>query len=441
MTEQRTRILAQLRTCRETKPHYFWGGVAAAAFSLLGMVAASAVVPERTDAFPQHQTVVRSLSLSPTAPQTEGREVFVREERVRRGETIGSLFNRLGIDDAEASAFLRESHQARPVFQQLRPGNTITARTTADGELVSVFFPLQTKDRILVIERGIDGFTAREKSMELEARLSMAAGEIKTSLFAATDEIGLPDGVALQLAEIFGGDIDFHRGLRRGDRFSLVYEMFYSQGQPQRSGRVVAAELIHQSKTYRAFFYREGDGEGSYYGPDGKSLRKAFLRSPLEFSRVTSGFAMRLHPILQEWRAHKGVDYGAPVGTRVRTTGDGVVEFAGRQNGFGNVVVIRHPGPYTTLYGHLSGFAPGIRNGARIGQGDVIGYVGMTGITTGPHLHYEFRINNQHQDPLTSALANVVPLPTQQIASFKANADLLAKRLDLLRSSELEVLN
>jgi murein DD-endopeptidase MepM/ murein hydrolase activator NlpD len=243
------------------------------------------------------------------------------------------------------------------------------------------------------------------------------------------------------MADIFGGDIDFHRDLRKGDRFSIVYEMLFSQGQPVRSGRILAAEFINDGKTFSAIWFEGRDGQG-YYTTDGKNIRKAFLRSPLEFSRVTSGFShSRLHPIHQTWRAHKGVDYGAPIGTRVKATGDGIVEFVGKQGGYGNLVVIRHQGRFTTHYAHLNGFAQGIRKGMRISQGDVIGYVGKTGWATGPHLHYEFRINNIHQNPLSIALPSAPPLALQQMAEFKQRAEPLVFRLEQIRGMSLALLD
>jgi murein DD-endopeptidase MepM/ murein hydrolase activator NlpD len=247
------------------------------------------------------------------------------------------------------------------------------------------------------------------------------SGEIRNSLFGATDAAGIPDAIAIQLAEIFSTDIDFYRDLRKGDRFSLVYEVLSQRGQPVRTGRILAAEFTNDQKAYSAYWFQAEDGKGGYYSADGKNLRKAFLRSPLEFSRVTSGFSSgRLHPVLNIMRAHKGIDYGAPTGTRVRSVSDGTVDFAGRQGGFGNLVVIKHQGAYSTAYGHLNGFAAGIRKGTRVNQGDTIGYVGQTGLATGPHLHYEFRVNAQQVNPLAVNLPSAVPLAAAQIGQFKS---------------------
>jgi murein DD-endopeptidase MepM/ murein hydrolase activator NlpD len=252
----------------------------------------------------------------------------------------------------------------------------------------------------------------------------------------------MPDSVATQLADIFGGDIDFHRDLRKGDRFSVIYEAVNHMGRLVRTGRILAAEFINDGKTYRALWFQGADGQGGYYTADGKNIRKAFLRSPLEFSRITSGFTLsRFHPVLKEWRAHRGIDYGAPVGTRVKATGDGVVEFVGAQGGYGKMIILRHQGSYTTVYGHLSGFASGLKKGARVAQGDVIGYVGMTGLATGPHLHYEFRVNGSFQNPLTIALPSAPPLTPGQMAQFRTVAQSQLARIDMLRGSHLASLD
>jgi murein DD-endopeptidase MepM/ murein hydrolase activator NlpD len=274
--------------------------------------------------------------------------------------------------------------------------------------------------------------------VRLERRELMKSAEIRNSLFGATDAAGLPDSVATQIAEIFSTDIDFHRDLRKGDRFSVVYEVFYDRGEPVKYGRVLTAEFVNQGKAYTAVYFNYSENEGGYYTADGKNLRKQFLRSPLEFSRITSGFSTaRFHPVLQTWRAHKGIDYGAPTGTRVKATADGVVEMTGRSGGYGNVVVLRHQTKYTTWYGHLSGIANGLRKGQRVSQGDVIGFVGSTGLATGPHLHYEFRMNDVHQNPLNVAMPAALPISPELKPKFEQTAKLYIERLNLLRTTNL----
>ncbi len=246
--------------------------------------------------------------------------------------------------------------------------------------------------------------------------------------------------MASQIADIFAGDVDFQRDLRRGDRFTVAYEMFYHEGRPIRSGRLLAADFTNQRRTYRAIWFQPADGPGGYYSPDGKNLHKAFLRSPLEYSRISSGFGMRNHPILQQWRAHKGVDYAAPIGTRVRATGDGVVDFAGQRNGYGNVIVLRHNGGYSTYYAHLNGFARGVHRGVRVAQGDIIGYVGQSGWATGPHLHYEFHVRNEYRNPLTLAMPAANPVPHHLLIAFFQASQPLAAQLDLLKNTDVALL-
>lgn len=405
------------------------------------MVAAFAVAPSTAQLQASQSLVIETLALPHVEPLAQETALFIREERVQRGDSIASLLNRMDVDDPQADQFLRHEPRTRALLQQLRPGKWITVKTDGAGKLVSLVFPLNAEDRALVVERRDGGFQTSEQKLDLETRVSMKSGEIRSSLFAATDDAGLPDNVAVQLTEIFGAEIDFHRDLRRGDRFSVVYETIYNQGQALRAGRVLAAEFVNGGNSYRATYFQPALGQGSYYTPEGKSLKAAFLRSPLEFSRISSGFAMRRHPILMDWRAHKGVDYAAPTGTRVKATADGVVEFAGRQNGYGNIIVLRHRDKFTTHYGHLSGFAPGLKNGARISQGDVIGFVGMTGWATGPHLHYEFRIDNVHQDPLSTALPTDIPLSSDQLAQFKRQIDPLLARIELVKTGPIALLD
>ncbi|MBI2958671.1 MAG: peptidoglycan DD-metalloendopeptidase family protein [Betaproteobacteria bacterium] len=409
---------------------------AGAAVLLFGVVAAFGTVQTAVE------PVLTQPIVEPLAPlaQVTGAagEIFFNEERFQRGDTFAVLLDRIGIEDGDAERLLRSAQGSR-ALRALRPGTTVQAKTGAEGELHSLWF-VTGRDTLLSIERSGKSFDATEQQALLSRRLTMKSGTIRSSLFAATDEAGVPDGVAVQIADIFAGDVDFHRDLRRGDRFAVVYELFHHQGRALKLGRVLAAEFVNQSKTYRAVWFQDASGRGGYYTPEGRNLRKAFLRSPLEFSRITSGFGMRHHPIRREWRNHKGVDYGAPAGTRVRATGDGVVDFIGRQGGYGNLLLVRHAGTTMTAYGHLNSFARGLRRGMRVSQGEVIGYVGQTGLATGPHLHYEFRINNQQRNPLAIAFPAAQPIAQEKLAAFRAEATDLAARLDLLKTTHLALL-
>jgi murein DD-endopeptidase MepM/ murein hydrolase activator NlpD len=289
---------------------------------------------------------------------------------------------------------------------------------------------LTGRDTLVRITRQGETYRAAEEQAAFETRIMMKSSTIRSSLFAATDAANIPDSVAMQLADVFGGDVDFYRDLRKGDRFTVVYELHQLHGRPVRAGRLLAAEFLTQGRTLRAVHYGN-----SYYAPDGRSLRKAFLRTPLEFSRVSSGFGMRKHPIRGGWRKHEGIDYAAPTGTRVRAVADAVVEYAGVKGGYGNVVILRHNGQYSTVYGHLNRIA--VKRGGRVAQGDTIGYVGMTGWATGPHLHYEFRIAGQARNPKSIALPAASPVPAQQLAAFQTYAQPLVARLDLLNNSEV----
>jgi len=402
---------------------------------LFGMVAAFGTVPDVPDPV-STQTIIETLSPAAVVPD-EAAGAYFREEHFQRGDTLAALLERLGMDDEEAAKLLR-SPQARPL-RSLQPGATVQSSTGEDGRVRSLSF-LSAGDTLLSIERTGEDYRTSETPANMTRLVEMKSGEIRSSLFAATDAAGLRDSVAMQLADIFAGDIDFHRDLRRGDRFSVVYESFRHDGRTVKSGRVLAAEFANQKKTYRAVWFQGADGKGGYYTPEGRNLRKAFLRSPLEFSRISSGFGMRQHPILKQWRAHKGIDYAAPAGTRVKATGDGTVEFAGRQGGYGTLVVIRHAGSYSTYYAHLSGLARGLRRGARVAQGDIIGYVGRSGWATGPHLHYEFHAGSQHRNPLTIAFPAAQPVPAEQLAAFGQSAEPLAARLDLLKNTNLALL-
>jgi len=407
---------------------------AAAAVPCFSVVAAFGVAPDTL----VEKLEVKRVSQDIALPQiitidTASEATFVQEGRAQRGDTVAALLERLDVDDPAATAFLRRSKEARGLGQ-LRPGRSIRAETTADGDLKSLSY-LTPSGNLLRIERAEDGFKVSEAPAPLEQQPQMASGEIRSSLFAATDAAGLPDAIATQIAEIFSSHVDFHRDLRRGDRFAVVYETFHYNGDPIKTGRVLAAEFVNQGKTYQAVWFESADGQGGYYTPDGKSMRKAFLRSPLEFSRISSGFTQaRFHPILQTWTAHRGIDYAAPTGTRVRSTADGVVSFAGWQGGYGNLVIVQHAGKYSTYYAHLSAFAAGVRKGSRVAQGDFVGYVGQTGMATGPHLHYEFHINGVQHDPLRVVLPEAVPITRELRAAFEAFTGPLAHQLGLLRS-------
>ncbi len=399
-----------------------------AAFALSGAVAAVAALVPSTDA---ELLLAKAATLEPVVIRADeallpAPAAYIREERFQRGDTLSALLSRLAVGDADTQKLLRQRE-----MRLLRPGMSVTAEVRPAGELVSLSF-LSARDAVVRVERVGAGLVATEQRAQIVTRAELKSAVIRSSLFAAADAAGIPDNVASQLTNVFGSDIDFYRELRQGDRFSVVYEMLSVDGRPLRAGRVLAAEFVSQGRAHRAVWYADG-----YYAPDGRNMRKALLRSPLEFSRISSGFGMRQHPFLQSWRAHQGVDYAAPAGTRVRAVGDGVVEFAGRQNGYGNIVILRHGGQISTKYAHLSAFGRGIRTGARVAQGDTVGLVGQTGWATGPHLHFEFRVAGASRNPLSVSLPAGLPIAPQEMTAFRARSQPLVTQLDLLAYSRV----
>ena len=407
-----------------------WGTLAV--LSLTG-AAAFGLAPGTTLETIPTRAVTRALALPEITPASPPAEFYWREERVQRGDTIGGLLARAGVDDPEAMQFLRTDPTARPLYQ-LRPGRPVHVATSESGNLIALKFQTQS-GAMLTIERKDGAFTASRAMAAEVVRTMLRSGEIRTSLFGAADAAGIPDAVTLALAEVFAGDIDFYHDLRRGDRFTVMYEMRYVDGEPVGPGRILAAEFFNRGATMRAYLWHDADGTDGWYDAEGRSTRGTFLRAPIEFSRITSGFSLaRFHPILQTWRAHKGVDYAAPMGTPIRATANGVVAFAGVQGGYGNVVILRHHGAYSTVYGHLSRFSPQARNGMRVKQGDTIGYVGSTGWATGPHLHYEFRDADEPRNPLNVAMPVAEPIAGDRLAVFRDSTRAAKDALALARS-------
>lgn len=407
---------------------------------LLGVVTAFGIMPQNTFNTSEQKTLVEEIALPVAAQTASTTATFWRNERVQRGDTVAELLRRLNVDDAEATDYLLKNKGAESL-RQLSVGKEVQSEIAADGSLLALRY-LNNNGTQVVIEKIGAEYKTSSLPVQLEQRVFMRTGEIKSTLFAATDAAGLTDPIANQMAEVFGGDIDFHRDLRKGDKFTVVYEMTYSNGEAVRSGRILAAEFINQGHAYRTVYFQTSSTTGDYYTPDGKNMHKAFLRSPIEFSRISSGFSSsRFHPVLNKWRAHKGVDYAAPMGTKVKVTSDGIVALVGKQSGYGNVVMVNHQGRYTTVYGHLSRFTPGLHRGQHVSQGEIIAYVGMTGLATGPHLHYEFKIDGTQRDPLRVALPDASPISAAQKTAFLENTRELNERLAMLRNTRLAKLD
>ena len=355
-----------------------------------------------------------------------------RSDTSRSNDTADSLLKRLGLSDKAAADFLRSNPLVRENLLG-RPGRMLNAEADEDQHLLKLTVRWTTESNAefqrLVIEKTEQGFSAVRDSAPLKASVRLSGGLIQSSLFAATDDARIPDSIAMQVAEIFAGDIDFHRSLRKGDRFTVSYESLEADGEVLKPGRVLSAEFVNKGKSFQAMWFQEAaDKPGGYYSLDGQSLRRVYLASPLAFSRVTSGFKMRFHPILQEWRAHLGVDYAAPQGTPVRNVGLGVVESAGNKGGYGNAVVVKHNNGHSTVYAHLSKVL--VKRGQSVAQGQTIGLVGATGWATGPHLHFEFRVNGRHQDPMQLARqSETIPVPAHARERFNLQAKEVAQQL------------
>lgn len=428
--------------------------LAVAGLLLLGMAGAFAVAPLTPDFQPQDQPLqLHEIGLQHLQDQlqqlAQQKNSYIREETVRNGDTLGVLLARLQVQDPETIRALLQHPQARKLLQ-LKAGRLLQAQVDDQGQLLWLRYQLLAdtdtrsdkypvhdvaendgtenkaaenntvnnallNSRVLLVRRHLDGsLVVQTEFLKNSVQTEIRSGVIRSSLYAATDDADIPDAIANQMAEILSADIDFHRDLRKGDYFRVMYETYVQQGAKTGAGKIIGLEFYANKTLYQAV--RFGD---QYYTPEGKSLKKTFLRSPMAFTRVTSGFSMRLHPILKTWRAHKGVDYGAPAGTPIHAVADGVIEFMGVKGGYGNVVVLRHGGSYSTLYGHMSRFSKGFRQGSHVTQGAVIGYVGQTGWATGPHLHYEFLVNGEQRNPLTIALPTAQPLVPAQLSALR----------------------
>lgn len=349
---------------------------------------------------------------------------------VRSGDTLGRLLARAGVDGEVVHDLARAGDLGRRL-NRIHPGDTIEVGFGANGSVARVRYPLNP-ERKAVFERNGNGFDARVLAQPLERRIEYASGSIDSSLFHAGAQAGMNDNLIMELVGIFGWDIDFALDIRRGDRFSVVYESLYKDGEYVRNGDIIAAEFINRGQSHRAVRYTSEEGRTDYYAPDGTSMRKAFLRTPVKFSRISSGFGKRRHPTLGTMRNHHGVDYAARTGTPIRATGDGRIVRRGRHGGYGNTVEIRHGGRYSTLYAHMHRFARGQGVGSHVEQGDVIGYVGSTGMSTGPHLHYEFRVNGSHRDPLKVEFPSSDPVPEERLDHFRRQIRPLLAQLDTL---------
>lgn len=389
---------------------------------------------------PQNQIVLPisipadSSDIAPTSLAVkETPESSWLDVKVNRGDSLAAIFSRNNLDPGE----LHEIMQAGQDTKQLRyltPGQTFRIQVDEDNSVQNLVYninPLET----LNVHRDGDEFIATYNHKNVEKRSNHATAVIHSSLFEAGRDAGLSSQLVMELAHVFGWDIDFALDIRSGDSFSVIYEEDYLNGTKLNDGPILAAEFINQGRAYKAIRYTDASGRSDYYDPDGNSMRKAFLRTPVDFRRISSGFGMRFHPILNRMRMHTGVDYAAPTGTPIKSTGDGKIIFIGRKGGYGKVIIIKHGGIYSTVYGHMSRFHRGMRIGKQVKQGQIIGYVGSTGRATGPHLHYEFRVNGVFRNPLTVKLPNANPINSAYKQDFEAHAQTLLSQLSVVNSS------
>lgn len=410
-----------------------------------GAVGVAPIAPDPSDL--PVTSVAQDLELPNLADQIaalqQDEQQFIHEERIRRGDSLGSLFTRLGIEDAQAQKFVRSDKLAKRLLS-LQTGKRIQAETDENGLLLSMRATVTDgkngEARTISVERKGEEFVALEAPAKLERRVEMRSREISSSLYAATDANvdggSIPDSIVGQIIEMFSTNIDFRSDVKRGDRFNVVYETFWLDGDLVKTGRILAGEFVNRGTSYQSVWYEDPvSKQGGYYSLDGKSLKKAFLKSPLQYSRVSSGFSMRKHPISGKFKAHKGVDFAAATGTPIRAVADATVDFAGNGNGYGNMVVLKHWSSYSTAYAHMSRIAPGMRKGTKISQGQVIGYVGSTGWSTGPHLHYEFRVAGVAKDPNKFKSLAQQPLNQAELARFRMAAAEMNHRFSLMAPS------
>ena len=393
--------------------------------------------PLASPTLPADLAAIPPIEIEPiTEPeQPKGTQV---EYVVRRNDTFDRIFRQLNLSLSDLSS-IRQLEGVREKLDKIRVGDRIIL-THDEARLLSLTRRI-SETEVLMIERVDDGFKASTISTPLEIQHSHASGVIESSLFVAARSAGVSPELIMHLAnDIFGWKIDFALEIQPGDRFDIVYEQKYRDGEYIGDGRILAAGFVNAGKVHRAVYFKSADGKiDGYFAPDGRSVRRQFLRAPLDFTRISSNFnPRRRHPILNTIRAHKGVDYAAPTGTIIKAAGDGRVSFVGTQGGYGRVVILEHGGGISTLYAHMSQFAKGLRTGQRVAQGQTIGYVGSTGAATGPHLHYEYRLNGVHKNPRTVQLPDAAPIPMGYMAEFLSQSGKLLAELDRVSAPSAE---
>ncbi len=355
--------------------------------------------------------------------------------KVKSGDALAHIFKRHHLKPRELYEIMSLGKDTASL-KKVRPGDIFKFQIDETGQLQALIYQLSPL-KSLHVQRQEQGFTAAMQVRSIEKRTNYAIGQINTSLFEAGKEAGLSDTLIMKMVNIFGWDIDFALDIRKGDQFAIIYEEQFLDGKKINDGAILAAEFINQGRNYRALRFTDTNDHSDYYTPEGLSMRKAFLRTPVDFRRISSRFGKRHHPVLNKMRLHKGVDYAAKSGTPIKASGDGKIIFRGKKGGYGRTVIIQHGGRYSTLYAHMSRFKKGVFAGKRVKQGQIIGYVGRSGRATGSHLHYEFRVNGVHRNPLTIRLPNAAPIKKQYKDNFTRAATALLAQLDMHKQSQL----
>jgi len=373
---------------------------------------------------------------APVAPAEKPKEPGHREVVVSKGDTLSTLFEKVGLPAASVHEVLASDKQAKQ-FSQLKRGQKLEFELNPEGQLTSLHSKVSDVETI-TLTKNDKGYSFNRVTAKPTVRTAYVHGVINSSLSQSAARAGLSHSLTMDMASVFGYDVDFAQDIRQGDEFDVIYEQKIINGKAVGTGPILSARFTNRGKTYTAVRYTNKQGNSSYYTADGNSMRKAFIRTPVDFARISSKFSMgRKHPILNKIRAHKGVDYAAPRGTPIKAAGDGKVLLAGRRGGYGNTVIIQHGNTYRTLYGHMQGFAKGVKTGGSVKQGQVIGYIGTTGLSTGPHLHYEFQVNGVHVDPLGQKLPMADPIAKSERARFLAQSQPLMARMDQEKATML----
>ncbi|MND82203.1 Murein DD-endopeptidase MepM [compost metagenome] len=368
--------------------------------------------------------------------EKEKKVVGHREVTVARGDTLSTLFAKAGLPATAVQEVLASGKQAKQ-FSQLKHGQLLEIEVADNGQLASLHSKVSDLETIR-LTRNTKGFAFNREIVKPVMRPAYVHGVIKSSLSQSAQRAGLSHSQTMDMTKIFGYDIDFAQDIRKGDEFDVIYEQKVLNGKVVGTGSILSARFTNRGKSYTAVRYTNKQGNSSYYTADGNSMRKAFIRTPVDFARISSRFSMgRKHPILNKIRAHKGVDYAAPRGTPIKAAGDGKVLLAGRRGGYGNTVIIQHGNTYQTLYGHMQGFAKGVKTGGSVKQGQVIGYIGTTGLSTGPHLHYEFQVNGKHVDPLGQKLPMADPIAKNERQRFLQQSQPLMARMEQEKATML----